>query len=307
MDQELGWIKRVCPLCGPDTTSIEFKPSNFDSKNLSPLSWASRKPPEYMSHRYELCNSCEILYATPVPDTSNLSENYAEAEYDSTADSKYAAQTYISHLTKLIPNYDRVFPAIDIGAGDGALVHELRRNGWGNVIGIEPSTAPLSAASPEIRDLLIHDIFRPEQWVGNGCGLITICQTIEHLDDPLGMVKGALQALRPGGRLVIIAHNRDSFVNQLLGFFSPIYDIEHLQIYSPASIKRLLAQAGAVKVTTSSITNTYPLSYWVRLAPLPQRLKKWAENNHFCRSTMITLPVGNMLAVGHAPQERGRL
>ncbi len=39
--------------------------------------------------------------------------------------------------------------ALDIGTGDGAFLAELLRAGYTDVIGIEPSSAPIEAAAPK--------------------------------------------------------------------------------------------------------------------------------------------------------------
>ena len=90
-------------------------------------------------------------------------------------------------------------------------------------------------------------------------------------------------------------------VNRLLGLRSPIIDVEHQQLFSAASVRRLLAGAGLVDVGRRAIRNRYPLRYWIRLAPLPRgvgdaadRLLAWRRIG----DRGITLPVGNLLAWG---------
>jgi hypothetical protein len=59
----------------------------------------------------------------------------------------------------------------------------------------------------------------------------------------------------------------------LLGRRSPIIDIEHLQLFSPNNLTFLLEKANFKQIAVESFRNSYPLRYWLRLAPLPMKQK----------------------------------
>jgi len=54
---------------------------------------------------------------------------------------------------------------------------------------------------------------------------------------------------------------------------SPIYDIEHLQLFSKKSIRILLEKCGFTGIKIKAVCNCYPLQYWIRLSPFPAKLK----------------------------------
>ncbi len=88
----------------------------------------------------------------------------------------------------------------------------------------------------------------------------------------------------------------------MLGARSPIYDLEHLQLFSPESACRLLENAGFYRVEVSPVINCYPLHYWVKLLPIPARagrplvtLLKGRALGH----VPVSVPVGNMAVVGY--------
>ncbi len=58
--------------------------------------------------------------------------------------------------------------------------------------------------------------------------LITSFQTLEHVHDPLEVIRGAHALLKDSGAVYVICHNRRAFSARLLGLKSPIFDIEHL-------------------------------------------------------------------------------
>src|SRR5262249_28348151 len=144
---------------------------------------------------------------------------------------------------------------VDIGTGDGSFLKELLAAGFEYVAGIEPSKAPIDAADPSIRRLIRHDRFREDSFAAESLSLITCFQTIEHLSAPLDFCMAAKRALKPGGGLFLIGHNRRAISAQILGRKSPIYDIEHLQLFSAGSLRRLLTASGFSRVEIMPVFN----------------------------------------------------
>lgn len=71
----------------------------------------------------------------------------------------------------------------------------------------------------------------------------------------------------------MVGHDRPAPVNRLLGRRSPIYDIQHLQLFCPGSLRELLERAGFRDVQVRRFRTRYPLRYWLRSAPLGPRTK----------------------------------
>jgi SAM-dependent methyltransferase len=172
------------------------------------------------------------------------------------------------------------------------------------VAGVEPSTDPIAAAAPEVRALIEQGVFGPGLRPEASQSLITCFQTIEHVPDPMAMVRDAVAQLKPGGMLVIVCHDRRAPVNRALGLRSPIIDIEHMQLFSPQSVRELLTRGGLIDVHRSVIRNRYPLRYWAKLLPLPgglpEVLDRGLERAGLARRA-VTVPVGNQLAWGVKP------
>jgi len=85
----------------------------------------------------------------------------------------------------------------------------------------------------------------------------------------------------------------------VLGRRSPIMDIEHLQLFCPQSLTRILHQAGYEGVEVRPVTNAYPLEYWVRLLPLPRPVKTLVQGVVGpWRTIMVRVSVGNLMGVG---------
>jgi len=242
---------------------------------------------------------CDLLYASPVPPLEAIAGAYDDAAFDSSEEAHFAAATY-AELIKRITLPDKV-GALDIGTGDGAFLEHLMALGFSNICGVEPSSAPIAAAREDIRRLIKHALFASEDFQFARFSLITCFQTIEHLYEPLKICADVLPLLKSGGVFMIVCHNRSGLVNRLLGKKSPIFDVEHLQLFNKKSVKRLFNEAGYQEVHVASITNRYPLRYWMRLFPIPGRLKPrilaFLTTNRI-GGMMISLPVGNLVVSG---------
>jgi SAM-dependent methyltransferase len=293
---------RNCSICGARDAAGLFAKANVGLETLDGFAFASRKLPEYMHWQLWECRRCDLLYADPAPGPEELAGLYRQAGFDSRQEAAYASRTYARFLPRVLSNLPDRDGAVDIGTGDGSFLRELLAAGFNNVTGIEPSIAPIEAAEPSIRPLIRHDIFRADSFAPESLSLITCFQTIEHLSDPLSFCQAARQALKPGGGLFLIGHNRRALSAKVLGRKSPIFDIEHLQLFSRVSIHHLLAKAGFSRVEVMTVFNRYPLQYWARLFPFPagskQRILKILQSIPTGR-WVIPLPAGNLAAIAY--------
>jgi SAM-dependent methyltransferase len=298
----LGELKeRSCPSCGSTDDNRLFAEQRLDLEALDEHAFASRKRPEHMRLRLVTCPDCDLVYASPVPSPEALAQAYEDAAFDSAEEARYAARTYAEEMQSLLARLPDRHGALDIGTGEGAFLAELLRLGFGEVAGVEPSSAPIAAADPRVAGLIEHDVFRGDMRPPGSLSLITCFQTIEHVPDPAEMVRDAATLLKPGGILVLVCHNRRGLFNRALGLRSPIIDIEHMQLFSPRSVDELLSRASLREVGHRPIPNRYPVRYWARLAPLPQRLQgvvSVALEKSGIGDRPLTLPVGNLLAWG---------
>jgi SAM-dependent methyltransferase len=296
---------RCCPTCGSTDDGTIFAEQQLDMSVLDKHAFASRKRPEHMRLRLVECSACDLVYASPVPSPEALARAYDDAAFDSAEEARYAARSYAHELRDLIPTLPDRRGALDIGTGEGAFLTELLQLGFTDVGGVEPSRAPIDAADPAVAGLIEHDVFRPEMKEPRSLSLITCFQTIEHVPDPAALVHNAAALLKPGGMLVLVCHNRRAAINRLLSMRSPIIDIEHMQLFSPRSVDELLRGGGLRDIGHRTIRNRYPIRYWARLLPLPERpraLVEGALGRSGLGARPVSFNVGNMLAWGRAPQ-----
>lgn len=299
------WVDRQCPICATQTESSLFAESNILAAQLDQFAFASRKMPEYMHARLMTCSGCDMIYASPILDQKILADFYKDADFDSGLESSYAANTYVGLLRPLLGRLPRPLSGLDIGCGDGTFLEQLLNDGFEDLIGIEPSILPIESSKPAIRNKIRCGLFAAADYAPSSFSLITCFQVMEHVPDPLDLCRGVLKLLKPGGTFAMIVHDRRSLSARILGKKSPIFDIEHLQLFSKQSGTRLLESVGFTQVSATPIWNRYPIHYWLKLFPFPRASKRpiiAISRALQIGNIPVSIPAGNLLLTGVRPE-----
>src|ERR1700722_3899536 len=301
MDISRHLLDRECPVCGSHDKSQVAYPARIDEEKLNDFAFASRKLPEYMHLRFLTCPACGVLYASPALAAEFLASAYRDASYDSDEEAEYAAATYAGQLHAILGVIGDRGVALEIGAGNGAFLSQLREAGFRDVIGVEPSRQAADRADEVLRPLIRLGMFQASDFTPGSISLFSCFQTIEHVNDPRGLCSQAYELLRPNGAIFLIGHDYRSWVTRLLGERSPIFDIEHLQLFSRDSQRFLLTACGFEDIRIGTIRNRYPLSYWMKLLPVPARFKRTLiplSRKLRVGRLPLSINIGNLYAVG---------
>jgi len=293
---------RACPVCGAGPDQAEpFLSDSRDEQLITASSFASRKVPEFMSHAMVRCRVCDLAYVDQPPSVQELAESYHSADYDSAEEAEDAAAAYARAIGPVLAKLGTRGAALEIGTGTGAFLDRLAQAGFGELVGIEPSTAAIAAAPAHRRAWIREGIFEGSEFAPESFDLICCFMTLEHVQDPGALVAAAHRLLRPGGAFVGVTHNRRAWLNRLLGRRSPIVDIEHMQLFSAQSCTALLERNGYAQVGGATFRNAYRPSYWLRLAPMNRAAKEWLTarlRGSLLDRRRLTLNVGNFMSWG---------
>lgn len=132
---------------------------------------------------------------------------------------------------------------LDIGCGNGRVLLQLRSVGW-EVSGVEPD--PKSAAQAVQAGLDVRTgLLNPGDWPDGYFDAITMNHVIEHLHDPVGILRTCAQVLKPGGLISIATPNLDSRGHQIFGpdWFG-LQSPTHLVLFTPNSLRHILEATG---------------------------------------------------------------
>lgn len=294
-------LPRTCPICGEHGAHrIE---RSFDPTRVDAMTFASRKEPELMHWSMAICRSCDLLFAVDPPSFDNLRTAYATAAFDADRESDAAARTYDMVLQRLVLEplgwgYEGL-ELLDVGCGDGAFLGRAHAHGARRIVGIEISEEPIRRAPAGVREHIQREMV--EEYRGQGFTVATGFQVWEHFSEPAKVMASLREVLVPGGLIVGVVHDRRAFVNRVMGRKSPIWDVEHLQLFSRASVESLVKRSHMRLVGMRHIANTYAAEYWARLAPLPPAVKRpvtaLAGSKPFGHKINVRLPVGNLAFV----------
>ena len=277
---------RSCPVCNSENNSMVL---------------------ESDGGKYVRCHKCKMIFLNPVLSDTYLnlyySTNHADQALAHASEKDFYDKIYSLGFEncKKLANIDSV---LDIGCSDGAFISIVKSKSAVDVTGVEPSIQAINSSDLSARENIHHTTLESFQ-NKFGFNIVTCFQTIEHVNDLNGLVVKSKELLLDEGHLVFVCHDRLSLVNRILGERSPIFDIEHLQILNKKGVQLLLQLNGFVDVQVNTISNKYPIAYWLLLAPIPKFLKTYIDRkrNKWYLSWGIRIRVGNLLATGRKPSE----
>lgn len=295
-DTPIKMVETECLFCDR-SDDIERFPEILYKESFTGYAFSARRERKREHYRIVQCQKCSLVRSSPILDEASINQLYAESEFIFSDEAPYAADTYINLILKLSKKYGvNVGSLLEIGCSTGFLLEKALRAGIGNVTGFEPSRQCKEHAVAEVKEHIINDVFSMETLGDQQFDMACTFQVIDHLKNPGGVVADMGKAVRPGGLILIVCHDVESWSAKLLKGSSPIFDVEHVYLFSRETIARLFRDQGIEVLETGSLANTYPLSYWMRMLPVMNKLVKVFPG--FIRNIPVGLNAGNLYIIG---------
>lgn len=133
---------------------------------------------------------------------------------------------------------------LDFGCGGGSFLERLHLQGW-KVTGLDASPLPVDRIRqgldlPALVGTLPHPALRKSSF-----DVITMWQALEHVHDPLAVLREAHRLLAPGGKLIVSVPNIDSLAFRWFGPAWFALDLpRHLTHFAPWTLQVMLVRAG---------------------------------------------------------------
>ena len=127
---------------------------------------------------------------------------------------------------------------LDIGASTGAFLSIFKEEGW-EVLGVDPSRSSVGNIK------IIHKYFEKTNLPENYFDLVILNHTLEHMDNPLLVLKKVHKILKKNGVLFVDVPNAGGLGAKILGRYWP-YRLpkEHKHQFTGESLSKIFGKAG---------------------------------------------------------------
>jgi 2-polyprenyl-3-methyl-5-hydroxy-6-metoxy-1,4-benzoquinol methylase len=253
-----------CPLCGSAGRKVLYE-EEFKSRKLGIVR----------------CGGCGLIFTTPRLSTSSRARLYGEAQLagisrkygwtDKVDEGQYRG--FFSYCAASRLDSGRL---LDVGCGSGRFLEEAGNRGW-QVFGLEPAVPPFQQAKKILGDSVLNCTLNEAQFPDGHFDVTTAWGVLEHVADPVGLLKGMARVTRDGGRVVVSVPNfrylrlKDAGIisRVVRGRRSELHPEEHLFFFTPSSLRKVFAGAG-LRVERMDLASPYYLGG--RLSNLLKRL-----------------------------------
>lgn len=298
-----------CAICQTEGHATELYAPNFGAEAFTPALFSARRLPDRVHYRIVRCESCGLVRSDPVADSETLASLYARSSFGYAEEVRHIRRTYGRYLAKLRAYGVGKGALLEIGCGNGFFLEEALEQGYGAVRGVEPSVAAREAAGPRVRPHIITDIMRPGLLDPEHFDVLCLFHVLDHVPDPGGLLDECVRLLKPGGLILCISHNLEAMSARILRERSPIFDLQHTFLYSPATIARLSSAHGLQVKRVGPVVNLCSVRYLVWLVPLASSVKRATLSvlkKTGVGRVRIWVPLGNLYLIGRKPTSGGR-
>ncbi|HEY0623584.1 class I SAM-dependent methyltransferase [Sphingomonas sp.] len=301
------YLHRNCPACGSSNASREVRAGKAaETMTLDQLRpfWAGLFK-EKCFFSYHRCDDCGQLYNPVFFTPDQLGELYARMapNMDAVGDAAIVA-TQQGYFARVAAQGGLGGGYLEIGPDVGHIVREAALHGGFDRFWLfEPNVAihdQLRAAAGRGKARLSTEMDDLSPVPEGSVGLAVMVHVLDHLLDPLAMLRQIRAKLRPGGTLMIVTHDESSLLRRVMGNRWPPFCLQHPELYRPSTMKALLGRAGFGDVHVEGSRNVFPLDFLVRQAA-------WAAGVRVGRVPLPPVPVGlklgNILTLAKAPAQ----
>ena len=144
---------------------------------------------------------------------------------------------------------------LDIGSGAGLFLAAAAQRDW-SVVGLELSSAGVEFSKRTLGLDVRQATAESVDSLAETFDVVTMFDVIEHLYNPIAVLRLARSVLRPGGLMVVSTPNFDALSRLALGTdWAILSPLEHLYYFSAATLSRAFLAAG---YSSSRIHNRHP-------------------------------------------------
>ena len=232
--------KFACWVCGIEEPQ-PYKASNL-GPGISAQDFAITDVNYGVTGELVKCAQCGFVQCSNLTDVLNYYEDLKDPSYEATRKGR-ALQA--DKMLSVILEYAKGKKLLDIGAGSGILVEQAQERGF-TAMGVEPSRWLWQKA--QVRDLPVFLGTFPHPNSKDFFDVITLIDVIEHVPDPVGLLKDAEKALSPEGIIVVATPDIGVLLARILGKAWWHLRVAHIGYFNVKTLKLAAGRAGLISI-----------------------------------------------------------
>lgn len=247
-----------CWVCRSTNTSL-WKPRTVDRK-LRPEDFQITDSRYGVTLELHRCHDCSFIFADDdeVSELVSLYEQLSDSAYEETSESRrIQMQWLLKYGAKAHPQAKTL---LEIGSGSGLLIAEAKKLGL-EATGVEPSHSLVQAAK-RLNDVdLLQGIFPHPAIENKKFDLIYVVDVIEHVSDPVGLLKSLGKSLAPGGAMIVVTPDISSWMAKILNHRWWHLRLAHVGYFSRYSMDKAAENASLRIDEETGIRWFFPIHY----------------------------------------------
>lgn len=298
-----------CPICGTGDRRLLYR----ETFGVQPSEAAGTRIPDPEGGHYRInrCQGCGLVYSSPI-----FGEAAVRALYTDSHDTNVRAgeetnvrrtfQLYYELVRRHLAGRHRM---LDVGCDVGIMLRIARRDGFQELIGLEPNPRAATRAAAVAGCTIFQSFYETTVFPAGHFDLVTLIHVLDHMVDVNRVLAKILHELRPSGLVLAVVHNVGSLLSRVMGERFPPYNVGHHYFFSTRTLRLLFARAGFEVVRLCSTYNCYSLGFLSDKAPaVPPSLRgvlRLALTATGLERLPLTLPLGNIGIVARKPTVTG--
>ena len=243
------------------------------------------------------CRACSMVYVNPVQEEIASKRFYEHRSFYVSSDKlegDYAPVRFEREL-RIFRAWCPAGTVLDVGCSTGGFLNQLKARypEAYETLGNDVAGAALDYA--ESRGVRVtREAFLDMDAAKMQFDAITFWAVMEHLVDPGKFLHKSAQMLKPGGYCFVLVPNFQSLAVRLLGLRYRYITPEHLNYFSPATLKAFARREAVFQIVDAGSTHFNPMVIWQdfrsrgRIVPDQERAQLLKRTTVWKQSVFLT-------------------